>query len=91
MNLIPNTIQPRTPLTVTELETLAFLFDSATDKMSSVRDITGAYAWPQGSQLTSTYNDIFGGFYQIRENTCILACGDGNPWDIAENEIRIAS
>ena len=89
MKPMQNTIAPRTPLTVTELETLATMLDHGTETIGRARTETGAYVWPQGSVLSDIYAEIFGGFYEIRENTAGMVCGDRMPWDTAEGQIRI--
>jgi hypothetical protein len=91
MKPIANTITPRTPLEVTELETLAVMLDSASKKMGTVRTGTGEYAWPMGHELTDAFGDMFGGFYQLRDNTAAMVCRDLMPWDVAEGKILISS
>jgi hypothetical protein len=92
MKPMQNTISPRTPLTITELETLAVMLDSAGKKMSIVRTNTGEYAWPMGREMTDAFGDMFGGFYQLRDNTsALIAAHDQMPWDTAEGQVLISS
>jgi hypothetical protein len=93
MNLMPNTIAPRTPLTVTELETLAAMLDSASQHLCNVRDSAGVHVWDSvDGQFRSALDDMFTGFFQLRDNTCVLAAGpDGSPFDRPESNIRITA
>jgi hypothetical protein len=92
MRVMPNTITPRTPLTLTELETLAVMLDTGSQHMTNVKDDNGDYAWPSGdvTGVSSTMSDMFAGFFEIRDNTAILTAGpDGWPYDIPEAHVTI--
>jgi hypothetical protein len=86
MKPMQNTIAPRTPLTVTELETLATFLDNGTKAMGDARTPTGS-AWD--TELSAEWHDIFTGFYQIRDNTSAMVCGQQMPWDTAEGQVNI--
>ncbi len=88
---MPLSVTPRTPLTITELETLASMLYSATRHIGDARDACGRYVWDQGRELSELFAEIFGGFYQIRENTALMVCGQGHPWDTAESKILVSA
>jgi hypothetical protein len=89
MQPMPNTITPRTPLTLAELETLAVMLDSGSQHMTNVKDSGGEYAWPSGINAGAMI-DMFAAFFEIRDNTAILTAGpDGWPYDIPEAHVTI--
>jgi hypothetical protein len=91
MNLMPNTITPRTPLTLAELETLATMLDTGTQHMNHARDAKGKYAWPV-DQYSNAIAEMFAAFFEIRDNTAILAVGqDGWPWDAPHARVTVTS
>ena len=56
-------------LTITELETLAVMLDSASRHMAQARTPAGEYAWGDAhpdSQLCDAIADMSIGFYQIQ-------------------------
>jgi hypothetical protein len=81
------TITPRTPLTLTELETLAVMLDNGTCAMVGACTPDGRRAWMAG--LSDEWNDIFAGFYQLRDNTAVMICGQRMPWDVPEGQVKI--
>ena len=88
---MPNTITPRTPLTLAELETLATMLDTGTQHMNHARDPKGNYAWPI-AQYSDAIAEMFAGFFEIRDNAAILAVGqDGWPWDAPQANVTITS
>jgi hypothetical protein len=91
MRTMPHTITPRTPLTLTELETLAVMLDNATQHMGTTRDTTGHYAWGPAREYSDAMNEMFTGFYDIRENTALMVCGPAMPWDTAEGQVTITA
>jgi hypothetical protein len=89
MNTMPNTIAPRTPLTVTELETLAAMLDNGSRHMGDARDDDGNHVWPSHS-FSGALMDMFHGFYELRDNTAAIVAGDETaPWNTAEGRVSI--
>jgi hypothetical protein len=93
MHTMPHTITPRTPLTLTELETLATLLDNATQHMNTARDAAGNHAWDSTTgQFRTAMEDMFAGFFALRDNTAILTAGpDGWPYDLPEAAVMITA
>lgn len=65
-----------TPLTRTELETLAVMIESGTRKMVKVTDQEGNYVW-RNTERADAASEIFAAFYEI-QTAGIIATGN---WD----------
>ena len=91
MNLIPRTVAPREPLTFTELETLAAVIDRGSSRMCEALHPDGAPVWHTRNGFNDTLTDMFGGFYQLRDNSAILANPAENPWNTPEGQISITA
>jgi len=68
-----------TPLTVTELETLATILNSAINHMA-VTGKPAAYAWPKAT-LSQAVEDLCMGFYDIA-STAVRAGGDDSLYTV---------
>ncbi len=89
MNTIPCTVTPREPLTVAELQALADKINRGTTRMCDATGADGQPVWTLRNGFNTTLTDIFGGFYQLRDNTAILAHPQENPWNTPEGKISI--
>jgi hypothetical protein len=91
MRVMPNTLTPRTPLTLTELETLAVMLDTGSQHMASVKDDNGGYAWTNPTHA-GAMSDMFAGFFQLRDNTAVMLAGpDGWPYNLPEAHVTITA
>jgi hypothetical protein len=81
-------ITARTPLTVTELETLAVMLDSGSRRMSRTLDTDGiSHVWEYSRGLGQAQSDMFDAFHELRQQAIYA---DPKPAVSAAWNVRIS-